>query len=454
MLHSGRHLTQLAIDVNPFRKFLPDRPLKELFQSKAMRVIGAIALLIVAGLIALALFEPGLQYKTGQIADEADQEAFFRMLEALTDSRLQRFNRIEVLTNGENYYPAELDAMRQAKQSIDLEAYIFEKGDITYKVLEVLTERARAGVKVKLVIDGLGSFSTTSSYFDELKRAGGQFGWYHPVRWYTWPRYNNRTHREMTIIDGRIAFIGGAGYADHWWEAKNDKPRWRDTMVRVEGPAVNSLQGTFSENWLESTGQILSDEDYFPQIGAQGSVPAFVVNSSPSKGRSTRARVLFQTLIAAAKKSVYITTPYFLPDDSGLKELRQARERGVDVRILTTGPKTDHNLTRYCSRTLYGGLMAKGIHIYEYEPAMMHAKVLIIDGRWSVVGSTNMDNRSFGLNDEVNMAAYDEALAKRLEQDFIHDLDQSREMTVQDMKKRSPWERLEGWFGLLIERQQ
>jgi len=440
--------------VNPFRKLLPDRPLKELFQSKAMRVIAAIALLVVAGLLALALFEPGLRYKTGQIADETDQEAFFRMLEAVADSRLQRFNRIEVLSNGETFYPAELEAMRQAKQSIDLEAYIFEKGDITKKVLDVLTERARAGVKVKLVVDGLGSFSTTSSYFDDLKNAGGKFGWYHPVRWYTWPRYNNRTHRELTIIDGRIAFLGGAGYADHWWEAKKDKPRWRDTMIRVEGPAVNSIQGTFSENWLESTGEILSDEDYFPKIEPQGTVPALVVNSSPSKGRSTRARVLFQTLIASAKKSIYITTPYFLPDDSGIDELKKARERGVEVRILTTGPKTDHNLTRYSSRTLYDDLISQGIHIYEYQPAMIHAKVLMIDGHWSVLGSTNMDNRSFGLNDEVNLAAYDEALTKRLEQDFFHDLEVSREMTRADMKKRSPWERLEGWFGLLIERQQ
>jgi cardiolipin synthase len=440
--------------VNPLRKLLPDRPLKELFQSKAMRVIGAIALLVVAGLLVLALFEPGLRYKTGQIADETDQEAFFRMLEAVTDSRLQRFNRIEVLSNGETFYPAELEAMRQAKQSIDLEAYIFEKGDITKKVLDVLTERARAGVKVKLVVDGLGSFSTTSNYFDDLKKAGGKFGWYHPVRWYTWPRYNNRTHREITIIDGRIAFLGGAGYADHWWEAKKGKPRWRDTMIRVEGPVVNSLQGTFSENWLESTGEILSDEDYFPKIEPQGSVPALVVNSSPSKGRSTRARVLFQTLIASAKKSIYITTPYFLPDDSGIDELKKARERGVEVRVLTTGPKTDHNLTRYSSRTLYGDLISHGIHIYEYQPAMIHAKVLMIDGEWSVLGSTNMDNRSFGLNDEINLAAYDQALTKRLEQDFFHDLELSREMTAADMKKRSPWERLEGWFGLLIERQQ
>jgi cardiolipin synthase len=276
------------------------------------------------------------------------------------------------------------------------------------------------------------------------------------MRWQTVARYNNRTHRELMVVDGKIGFIGGAGIADHWRVGDGDRPRWRDTMYRLDGPAVAQLQGTFAENWLEASGDILTGAGYFPplQPGA-GSSYAMVVDSSPSAGRSTRARSLFQVLIASARRNIEITTPYFLPDDGVIEELRRAvQERGVAVRIVTPGKQTDHMLTRSSSRGLYGKLLHAGAQIYEYSPGMIHCKSLVIDGLWSVVGSTNLDSRSFGLNDEVNLVVRDPQLASRIHEDFEVDLRSSRRIGYEDWRDRPIWEKAQESVGLILERQQ
>ena len=310
-------------------------------------------------------------------------------------------------------------------------------------------------MQVNIVLDAIGSFATWNSYFKELRDAGGQVAWYHPIRFDTLPRINNRTHRELIIIDGEIGFIGGAGVADHWYKGKRRHPRWRDTMFRVEGEEVTSLQATFAENWLEASGELLIDKEYFPLCKVDSETVAMVINSSPSVGGSTRARMLFQSLLASAQKSICITTPYFLPDKSARDEMvRAIKERGVEVKIITPGSHSDHMLTRTSSRRLYGDLLKAGAQIYEYKPAMIHAKVMIIDGLWSVVGSTNFDNRSFGLNDEINLAAFDDKLALRLEEDFARDMADSRRITYEQWKHRSKFERFHEWLGWVLERQQ
>jgi cardiolipin synthase A/B len=422
----------------------------------AFNVIAIIAIAFLALMLFLALFEPGLRYKIRAMSSvPIDSEDFVRMLGALADAQVHGHNRIEVLTNGEVYYEAELEAIGRARHHINIEAYIFQKGKIARRFVEALTERAKAGVQVNIVLDAIGSFATWNSYFKELRDAGGRIEWYHPIRWFTLPRINNRTHREFIIIDGEIGFIGGAGIADHWLYGKNDHPRWRDSMFRVEGKAVTNLQSTFAENWLEASGEILTGKDYFPLCEVDGKVEAMVVNSSPSAGASTRARILFQTLLASAGKSIHITTPYFLPDRSAREEMiRAMKERGVEVKIVTPGKHSDHLLTRTSSRRLYGGLLEAGAQIYEYEPAMIHAKVMIIDGIWSVVGSTNFDNRSFGLNDEVNLAGFDEQLAERLQQDFARDMAESHVVTYEEWNRRSIFERAHEWLGWVLERQQ
>ncbi|HLL15183.1 MAG TPA: phospholipase D-like domain-containing protein [Pyrinomonadaceae bacterium] len=424
--------------------------------SNTFLVIAIIAIIAQSLVLFLALFEPGLDYKITQTAACApDSAEYLRILEALTDAQVTRRSTIEVFTNGENYYEAELAAIRRAEHNVNIEAYIFQKGRVADEFVEALTERARAGVRVNLVLDAIGSFASWDSYFKDLRAAGGRICWYHPFRWYTLPRINNRTHRELFIVDGRVAFVGGAGVADHWRHPVKDHPRWRDSMFRVEGDAVANLQATFAENWLEASGEILSSTEYFPLCEAAHSTPSLVVNSSPSAGRSTRARILFQMLLASAQKSILITTPYFLPDRSARAEMvRAIRERGVEIRIVVPGQKSDHALTRNSSRRLYGDLLEAGAKIYEYAPTMMHAKTLVVDGIWSVVGSTNFDNRSFGLNDEVNLAACDEKLAARITEDFERDCAESAPVSYEEWRRRPIFERVHELFGMLLERQQ
>jgi cardiolipin synthase len=423
---------------------------------KVLLVVSFLALLVVSGLLFLALFEPPLPYAMSPAPRDGNGSAeFLRTLEALSGGRLDRASRLAVFTNGEAFYPAELEAIRAARHSVHLEAYIFEDGKVAGELIGALTERAKAGVDVKLLLDAVGSGATPGSRFKELTEAGGQVARYHPFKWYTWPRLNNRTHRELLIVDGQLGFTGGAGIADHWRYGSEDRPRWRDMMVRVEGDAVAGLQASFAENWLEATGDVLADPKYFPLPAAGGSSIALVVSSSPTTGRSTSARLLFQTLLASAQERVYISSPYFLPD-RGLRDeiARAARERKVEVKVVVPGKWIDHRMVRRSSQRLFGELLEAGAEIYEYQPSMNHTKSLMIDGLWAVVGSSNMDTRSFSLNDEVNVAVRDAAFTKRLERDFLADLSQSRQVRHEEWKRRGLRDRVEEWIGALLERQQ
>ena len=406
-------------------------------------------------LVLLTFFEPGLEYKIPANPEVApDSQEFTHLLAVLSDAHLFNDSSFEVLTNGDQFYEAELEAIRAARSHICLEAYIFQKGEIADRFIEALTERARAGVEVRLVLDAVGSLNTWPSTFRELTEAGGRVCWYTPLRWYNLAHFNNRTHREIVIVDGSTAFIGGAGIADHWYKTRGKKKRWRDTMVRIQGRAVDSLQSIFAENWLESCGELLSSCRYYPAEEGQGKGHALVIDSTPSCGRSSRARMLFQVLIATAQRSINITTPYFLPDLGLRREMRDALARGVEITILVPGKHSDHLLTRRSSRRLYGPLLKAGARIYEYEPSMIHAKVLIVDGVWSVIGSVNLDSRSFGINDEVSVAARDGGLADRLEEDFIADLKAARPVTYNQWRRRPALERANEWLGWLIEKQE
>jgi cardiolipin synthase A/B len=421
-------------------------------------VIQWVAIAFLGLMLFLALFEPAIPYRLAPVEWGAlSSPEFRRTLGSLSGAEVHDGNRVEVLTNADTYYEAELEAISQARHSINLEAYIFQKGRVTRRFVDALVERARAGVQVRVVLDAVGCFATWSSYFTELRAAGGQVAFYHPIRWHTLPRINNRTHRELMVIDGAVGFVGGAGFADHWrfpHGRGRRKPAWRDTMFRVEGPVVTNLQSVFVENWLESAGELLADAALFPPAPPRGTSLAFVVGSSPGSGGSTRARMLFQGLLAAARRSIHITSPYFLPDASARTELVRAIARGVEVKIITPGRHTDHLLTQRSSRRLFGPLLRAGAAIFEYQPAMIHAKSMVVDGCWSVVGSTNFDNRSFGINDEINLVAFDPRLAERLEEDFARDLAQSRRVTYRKWYHRPVFERVHEWLGALLERQQ
>jgi cardiolipin synthase len=390
----------------------------------------------------------------GGVEVSTDSPAFAHLLALVGDAHLYKDSAFEVLTNGDRFYEVELTAIRSSRSFICLEAYIFQKGQIANQFIEALADRARDGVEVRLVLDAVGSFNTWRSTFRKLIAAGGQVRWYNPLRWYNLGRYDSRTHRELLIVDGAIAFIGGAGVADHWYMSRGPKKRWRDTMVAVRGQAVDSLQAVFAENWLESSGELMGSCKYYPANEAGGNGRAMVINSTPTSGRSTRARMVFQLLIANARQSIHITTPYFLPDRGLRRALIDAVTRGVELKILVPGKQSDHLLTRRASRRLYGSLLRNGAQIYEYQPSMIHTKSVVVDGTWSIVGSTNFDSRSFSINDEVNVAAFDEGLAARLEEDFRADLGVSRRITYEDWRNRPILERANECLGWLIERQE
>jgi cardiolipin synthase len=411
-------------------------------------VIGSLAILLLVARVLLALFGPAPRYRTeGFAAGELRSDDYVAFLGAISDAPIHRRTTISVLKNGEEIYSAELAAINSAQHSVNLESYEFIEGEVTRRFVEAMTARARAGVQVKVVIDAMGSFGTHDSYFAELRNAGAHVEWYHPLRWYSWPRINNRTHRKLLIVDGKVAFCGGADWADEWLIAQKDAPAWRDTMFQVEGDAVAALQAVFAENWLESSGNILTGADQFPPLELKGDATALVVNSTPHSGQ-TRARILFQILMESAHHTIDITTPYFLPDKAARRAMiRAVQERGVRVRVLTAGRRIDHSYVRHLSHSMEGPLLKNGVEIHDYEPAMIHAKIMTIDDIWVVVGSTNFDHRSFGLNDEVNIAALDEKLAARLLQDFEGDLEHSERFTYEHWRKRSVVERV---FDFLI----
>lgn len=419
-------------------------------------VLGLIASLVLAAYLIGGLFGSSPQYSIcdAQSLPANDSPEFLNLIESLVDAKANRTGNIEVFTNGDNFYPAALQAIRGAERSVCLEAYIFHKSEIARLYLEALAGRARAGVEVNLTLDAFGSLSAPKKFFRPLLEAGGRVRRYNGFSLYRLLRSDNRTHREILIVDGKTAFIGGAGVADQWYTGAKGSPRWRDTVVRVQGEAVPNLQATFAENWLAASGELLVGEAYFPDIQCSNPTTTLVINSTPTPGGSTRARVLFQLLLASARDSIAITSPYFLPDKSLMRELCGAIERGVKVRILVPGRKSDHLLTRSTSRRGYGPLIEAGADVYEYQPSMIHAKILCIDRLWSVVGSTNFDNRSFGINDEVNLAIEDPAVALRLETDMARDLKQSRQISLHDWRRRSVTERATELLGWVIERQQ
>ena len=384
----------------------------------------------------LNFFGPAVAYSMRKDLDYAlDSEEFMQFLSVVTGGAIRK-TTLQRLKNGSEYYPAELAAIKAAKKTINMEFYEFNPGEIGDAMLNALTERASAGVIVQLIVDAVGSLNTDKKFFEPLLAAGGEMHFYHPVRWNTWQRANNRTHRKLIVIDGKVGFIGGSGVADHWMKPTHLGPTWRDTMFKVGGEAVAGLTTTFAENWLQVSGEILSAPEHFDCTDEEGP-RSFVVASTPQDG-GTQARVLFQALVNCARKSICITTPYFLPDRSARQALIEAaRDRGVKVRILTAGPHIDHPVVRTLSHHSSRRIVEAGAEIYEYQPSMIHAKLMTIDGQWSVLGSANFDHRSFALNDEVNMAILDKQLAATLDEDFEEDLRSSRKLTLQRLKQRT-----------------
>mgnify|MGYP000922529770 CR=1 FL=1 len=405
-----------------------------------------------AWLIIVLLFTPHIPYHIETDTD-ARSAHFVQVLESTLLTTMTQKNKVEIFTNGERFYPATLEAIRGARESVNLECYIFKDGEIGQQFVEALTACARRGVRVTVVLDAIGSFGTYRRLGGRLKAAGCRVERYQRITWYRLGRLNNRTHRELLVIDGCIAFAGGAGVADWWARPHKRKPAWRDMMARIEGPMVSDIQGIAAENWLECCGEILTGPETYKARHPSGDVGGFALKSSPSD-RATTSRVLFQLLVESANQRVTICTPYFLPDKAFRQAFIRAAKRGVEVRVLVPGSHTDQRWVRLASRRMFGQLLEAGVRIYEYEPGMTHVKSLIVDELWCAIGTTNLDNRSFEHNDEVNVVFRDEALARRLLEDVSADVRESREILLDDWRRRPVWEKLIGTVAWILERQQ
>jgi cardiolipin synthase A/B len=414
-----------------------------------LTIIGAAFL---AWLIVVTLFTPAVPYHLETRIDP-DDEHFTHVLESACSATLQTGNSIEILTNGAQFYPAMLDAIASARETINMECYIFRPDEIGERFVQALTERARAGVRVAIVLDAIGSIRALWRCADTLRSAGCRVESYQGMHWYRLARLNNRTHRELLVVDGRVAFAGGAGVSDVWSKSAPDHAPWRDMMARIKGPLVADIQGALAENWLECTGEILTGRKFYKPNEEAGSSPAFVVRSSPSD-RATTSRVLFQTLMESARDQLLIATPYFLPDRALRRGLVRTAKRGVAITVIVPGSHTDQRWVRLASRRLWGSLLRSGVRMFEYEGGMTHCKALVVDGLWSVIGTTNIDNRSFEHNDEVNVVVRDATVAARLMEDFQADLAESREVAADSWVARPLWEKLVGTVAWILERQQ
>jgi cardiolipin synthase len=367
---------------------------------------------------------------------------------ALPGAAMTSGNGLELLENGDVIFPAMLGAISSARKTVNFEAYIFWSGEVGARFRDALAERAAHGVEVRVLLDAVGSPGgrLETGDVDILKRAGCRVEFFHSTKpWMLWV-VNHRNHRRVLVVDGALGFTGGVGFADPWRGNADSKEHWRDTQVRVDGPAVRGLQRAFQENWSEVTGEALVGEEFFPALSQNGASAVAVVPSSPLAAMSGAGRV-YAIAIAAATKEIWIANSYFLPDDATEALLVSAVKRGVDVRVIVpSDAQSDVPATKAAGRSSFGPLLEGGVKIFEYEPTMFHLKTMVVDGVFSTVGSANFDERSFHLNEELNLFVYDGAFAGRMKESYRRDLDRCRPYTHAMWKKRSLKKRLTEWL--------
>jgi len=364
---------------------------------------------------------------------------FARSTELYTGLHLTSGNAVEQVNNGEVYKRLYQD-LHNAKRTITIQNYYSQPGQVADSIAAILKERARAGVRVLLVLDAFGSQNLSEKWADSLRTAHVEVGLLRQLHWYTLHNATDRSHVRAMVIDGEIGYTGGFGFADYWLGDGKHEGQWRDSNVRFEGPAVMELQAAFASAWAECTGELIAGDTFFPRksfVDVPGGVNAGLFFSSPTTG-STPAERFNALTIASARHTLYVTNSYFVPDDDFRRLLIQARKRGVDVRILTVSSKTDVKTTWWAGRSRYEQLLKGGIRIYEYQPSMIHSKTFIADGIWGTVGSMNFDNRSLAFNNESNLVFLDAGQGAKLDSTFFDDLSRSKEIILSEFEKR-PW---------------
>jgi cardiolipin synthase A/B len=396
-------------------------------------VATALLVLLVAN---LSLGDKRVEEKVATLYSAVDPQ-FRRNMSVMLGPPLVPGNRAQALVNGDQIFPDMLKAIGGARKTITFESYIYWSGETGAAFTQALIERAKAGVKVHLLFDALGSGRIDDKAVKQMKAAGVEVEKYNPWRWSTLAQINNRTHRKIMVVDGRIGYTGGAGIADEWSGNAQDPKHWRDTHFRLEGPAVAQMQAAFMENWIEVTGNVLHGEEYFPELARAGNHAAQFVVSSPGGG-SESMQLMYLLSIAAAAKSIQLSAAYFVPDDVEIRTLVAAAGRGVRVQIIVPGHETDSPAVRRASRSTWRELLRAGVEFYEYQPTFFHCKVMIVDELWVSVGSTNFDARSFSVNDEANLNVYDRDFAAAQARIFAQDLQRSRRISLEEWQNR-PW---------------
>ncbi|SAL37328.1 cardiolipin synthetase [Caballeronia cordobensis] len=407
----------------------------------ALIVLTVVATLAVVLVIAnLTSGEKKIEHKIERLYGSHDPQ-FIRSMGLLLGPPVIGGNRFQVLVNGDAIFPSMLEGIRSARASITFETFIYWSGAIGEDFARALSDKAREGVAVHVLLDWVGSSKMDKRYLRMLREAGAEVIQYHKPHWTGLGRMNDRTHRKLLVIDGRIGFTGGVGIAEEWTGHAQDEKHWRDTHFRLEGPAVGQMQAVFMDNWVKATGNVLHGANYFPEIDAAGDGLAHMFSSSPSGG-SDDMQLMYLMAITAATRSIHLSSAYFVPDKLTINAIVEAARRGVEVRIITPGKRIDTHTVREASRACWGDLLAAGVEMFEYQPTMFHCKLIVVDEYLVSVGSTNFDSRSFKLNDEANLNIYDRDFARQQTAIFDDDVTHAKRITLDDWRRRPLAEKL------------
>jgi cardiolipin synthase A/B len=399
-------------------------------------VVTVIVVLVIAN---LTTGEKKIEHKIERLY-ASDDPQFLRSMGLLLGPPVVDGNRYQVLVNGDEIFPSMLNGIRSAQKTICFETFIYWSGEIGEQVAQSLSDKARSGVAVHVLLDWVGSSKMDKRYLTMLRDSGAEVIQYHKPHWTGLGRMNDRTHRKLLVIDGRVGFTGGVGIAEEWTGHAQDEKHWRDSHFRLEGPAVGHMQAVFMDNWVKATGNVLHGPEYFPELPSltePGAGLAHMFSSSPSGG-SDDMQLMYLMAITAATHSIQLESAYFVPDKLTINAIVEAAKRGVSVRIITPGKRIDTHTVREASRACWGDLLAAGVEMYEYQPTMFHCKLLVVDEYLVSVGSTNFDNRSFKLNDEANLNIYDRDFARQQTAIIERDVSQARRITLDEWRHR-PW---------------
>lgn len=380
------------------------------------------------------------------IVFDAEDPQFVRSMSSYSQGQMSERNNVQTLVNGDEIFPAMLQAIGAAQASVDMETYIYWSGSVGYQFATALAAKARQGVEVRVLVDWLGSLPFDENLIHIMTGAGVRFQRYRPIYWYTLDRVNNRTHRKLLIVDGRVAFTGGVGIADNWLGDARNPSEWRDTHYQIQGPSVAAFQAAFAENWLETVGETLQGEKFYPPPEPAGALSAQLILSSQPNG-SEDMELMMLAAIAAAKDHLRIGMAYFVPDEIALQQILDARKRGVAVDVIVPNSLTDVPIVRKGSRHFWGQLLEGGVRMYEFQPTMYHPKLLIVDDVWASFGSTNLDERSLRLNDEASLNVYGKDFAQTQIDLFNEDLKRSRQISLAEWQARPMSEKFTDWLA-------